>query len=483
MGSVTLNRASVTLVGVGTAEPIQATVLGTSGATLPSPSIAWTSSNDQVVTVAGVGAGGAVVTSRGPGTASVRATSGAASASLQVNVQAGINSVTVVPSSLALTFDDEPTGVLAVSITADPGIEASYSWTSNDQTVATVLAAGTGVSATVTAVSGGTATITVSAQTQFATVTTATVPVTSSAAVRAVIVNQATTDLGVGRSDHVTARVTGDPGFPRTVGWITRHPAVATVSADGQVLGLAVGNATLVATSTADPQLRDSMVVQVNATPYSRSDFVLAPAGAFDMGSPNFRGDQPVHRVTLTKAFLIQKTEVTQAQWVAVMGTNPSSFQSCGADCPVEQVTWDAALAFIDKLNAASPGITYRLPTEAEWEYAARAGSAADFHGQDQLVGWSNANSGGSPHPVAQLLPNAWGLYDVHGNVGEWVSGARSEYPDSPVVDPVGPDGPIAGIRGGSWENNTIDNRVSFRSGGAKGVPDNRTGLRLARTP
>src|SRR5262249_54839746 len=150
--------------------------------------------------------------------------------------------------------------------------------------------------------------------------------------------------------------------------------------------------------------------------------FVPIHAGAFKMGSDSGDPDErPVHEVRITRAFAIQNTEMTQRQWTALMGSNTSHFSDCG-DCPVENVSWDDIQKVIRILNARKDGYVYRLPTEAEWEYAARAGAADESHTiADDNVGWFSANSGGRTHPVATKLPNAWGLYDMHGNVWEWV--------------------------------------------------------------
>lgn len=202
--------------------------------------------------------------------------------------------------------------------------------------------------------------------------------------------------------------------------------------------------------------------------------FVAIAPGTFMMGSPEDEpgrdDDETLHEVTLTKGYYMQTTPVTQGQWRAVMGDNPSSFHNCGDDCPVETVTWYDVQDFIKALNAKSD-VTYRLPTEAEWEYAARAGSTTAFAngeimetggGYDPVLyrmGWYRFNAKYKTHPVAQKDPNAWGLYDVHGNVWEWVADSYGPYPTSPVVDPpvVDPKDASSGwtrvLRGGALHN------------------------------
>ncbi len=182
--------------------------------------------------------------------------------------------------------------------------------------------------------------------------------------------------------------------------------------------------------------------------------FKLIPAGTFIMGSPENEGwrdtDETQHQVTLTQAFYMQTTEVTQGQWKAVMGSNPSYFTACGDNCPVEQVSWDDVQTFITEMNRRGEG-TYRLPTEAEWEYAARAGSTTAFYnggitvsdcGNDpklSAIGWYCGNSGNITHLAAQKQANSWGLYDMSGNVWEWCSDWYGEYPTGAVTNPTGP--------------------------------------------
>ncbi len=191
--------------------------------------------------------------------------------------------------------------------------------------------------------------------------------------------------------------------------------------------------------------------------PLAEADFVHVAAGTFQMGDSILESGRPlggpVHRVTLTHGFWLQKTPVTQAQWQAVMGSNPSNHKECPT-CPVENVTYDDVQAFITKLNSHSPAKKYRLPTEAEWEYAARAGSTGEFGvpGEVTAGGWIRDNSGGTTHPVGGLRPNAWGLYDMEGNVWEWVSDAWGPYQPSPITDPTGPASSKSHVlRGGSY--------------------------------
>ena len=187
-------------------------------------------------------------------------------------------------------------------------------------------------------------------------------------------------------------------------------------------------------------------------------DFVWIPPGDFMMGSPpgedgRFENERQ-HRVHLTNGFWLSRTPVTQAQYERVVGENPSYFR--GATNPVDSVSWDDAVEFADRLGTIVEG-HFRLPTEAEWEYACRAGTTTAFHFGDDPAplrdhAWYRANSENQTHPVGLKLPNAWGLYDMHGNVWEWCSDLYGEYPAGPVTDPTGAQtGEERVLRGGSW--------------------------------
>ncbi len=189
-------------------------------------------------------------------------------------------------------------------------------------------------------------------------------------------------------------------------------------------------------------------------------EFVPIAPGEFQMGcSPgdNDCGDEekPAHRVKITKAFEIGKYEVTQAQWEAVMGANPSA--SRGPDLPVEQVSWYDVQEFLGAMNGRNDGYFYRLPTEAEWEFAARAGTTGIRYGELDAIAWYGRNSGDQPHPAGGKQPNAWGLYDMLGNVWEWCQDwyQADSYKVSATSQAVDPRGPSKGefrvMRGGSW--------------------------------
>ena len=214
-------------------------------------------------------------------------------------------------------------------------------------------------------------------------------------------------------------------------------------------------------------------------------ELVWCPAGSFTMGSPADEAtrfnDETQHRVTLTKGFWMGKTEVTQAQWEQVMGSKPSKIM--GAALPVERVSWTDCQEFIRHVNARVPGSGFRLPTEAEREYACRAATTSPYAGNLDDVAWYDSNSRRTTHPVGQKTPNAWNLYDMHGNVGEWCADWYGDYPSGSVTDPAGPgSGSLRVFRGGSWFNGA---RACCSANRGRRVPGGRSddlGLRLART-
>jgi formylglycine-generating enzyme required for sulfatase activity len=227
---------------------------------------------------------------------------------------------------------------------------------------------------------------------------------------------------------------------------------------------------------------------------------VLIQPGSFMMGSPEDeigrRDNEVLHKVTLTRPFYLQTTPVTQNQWQDVMGKTPSLFKA--ADRPVENVSWADCQEFIQKLNAQSLG-AYRLPTEAEWEYACRAGTSTPFGiGNGKDLDSSQANFNGSePYgkgakgvyreattPVKSFTPNAWGLYDMHGNVWEWCQDFYDDYPTHAVTDPEGPArGSLHVFRGGSWNRRAILARSACRRDFTPVIRGHNLGFRLVRRP
>lgn len=212
-------------------------------------------------------------------------------------------------------------------------------------------------------------------------------------------------------------------------------------------------------------------------------EFILIPAGAFRMGSTGDdagENENPVTEVSISRAFYLGKYEVTQKQWKKVMGTNPSDFKDC-QDCPVEQVSWNDAQAFIRTLNAMEDSKRYRLPTEAEWEYAARGGTNGDRYSADiDAIAWYDKNCNERPHKVGKKKPNGYGLHDMLGNVYEWVQDWKGPYAGGKATDPTGPArGKFRMIRGGSWETGATSCRAPHRLDATPGFRIHAVGFRV----
>lgn len=212
-------------------------------------------------------------------------------------------------------------------------------------------------------------------------------------------------------------------------------------------------------------------------------EFVLVPAGTFRMGSTNDAAganEKPQTVVSISRAFYMGKHEVTQKQWEKVMGTNPSDFKGCG-DCPVEQVSWNDAQAFVQTLNGMEDSKRYRLPTEAEWEYAARGGTDGDRYSADlDAIAWYDKNCNTRPHKVGKKTPNGYGLHDMLGNVYEWVHDWKGPYAGGEATDPKGPaSGKFRMIRGGSWETGATSCRAPHRLDATPGFRIHAVGFRV----
>ncbi|MDR2718654.1 MAG: SUMF1/EgtB/PvdO family nonheme iron enzyme [Treponema sp.] len=360
----------------------------------------------------------------------------------------------------------------------------------------------------------------------------ATVPVTG------VTLNKTTASLTVGGTETLTATVTPTNATNKTVTWSTSTPAVATVS-NGVVTAVAAGTATITVT-TVDGGKTATCAVTVTqpSTPpeeiTSGKGIVLVkiPAGIFTMGSPTTEPDRSTdetqHPVTLTKSFYMGKYPVTQEQYQAVMGTNPSYFTTMVSGesgtpgkLPVEGVSWYDALVFCntlsimeglspvysisDKTNPAdwgtvptsSPAVWdavvmvsgangYRLPTEAEWEYVCRAGTTTAYNTGATIsdnTGWYDYNSSSKTHQVGLKPANAWGLYDMHGNVFEWCWDWLGSYSNGAQTDP---QGAVTGTnrvgRGGSWGNYGRDLRSALRGDDTPSGRGDYLGFRLVRS-
>lgn len=194
-------------------------------------------------------------------------------------------------------------------------------------------------------------------------------------------------------------------------------------------------------------------------------ELVYVPPGQFMMGSDRGKSDEtPVHRVSISQGFWMGKYEVTQSQYESVAGENPSSFKDC-AGCPVENVSWNDATEFISQLNAKNDGFVYSLPTEAQWEYAARAGTMGAYAGNLNDMAWYGENSGSKTHQVGTKQPNSFGLFDMYGNVQEWCEDWYGNYSGGDVTDPKGAaSGTVRVMRGGAWNYGVAFNtRSAYR--------------------
>lgn len=268
-------------------------------------------------------------------------------------------------------------------------------------------------------------------------------------------------------------------------------------------------SALLGCTSSSEPQPKS--VTGEGMTNSIGMELKLIPTGEFSMGSPDTKTrpiyvrEKPQHRVRITRPFLLGVHPVTQEQYQKVMEENPSNFKGNPLH-PVEVVSWFDAIEFCNRLSEQEghkpyykvdretvtilDGDGYRLPTEAEWEYACRAGSPASYCFGDNAeelhyYAWFAENSNGETHPVGQKQPNAWGLYDIHGNVWEWCQDwyTADYYGQSPVSDPLGPsEGSRRVFRGGGWVFSAVSCRSAFRDGYAPDSRTNSLGFRVLRS-
>ena len=211
---------------------------------------------------------------------------------------------------------------------------------------------------------------------------------------------------------------------------------------------------------------------------------VVLPAGSFMMGSDKYDNEKPIHKVNI-QMFAIGKTEVTQGQWKTVMGNNPSYFNNCGDNCPVEKVSWNDAQDFVRKLNAKT-GKQYRLPSETEWEYACRGGDNQTYCGSDNVdaVAVYDINSGDRTQPVMSKQLNGFGLYDMTGNVWEWTLDCWNDnYVGATTNNApwIGGNCGLHVMRGSAWNSVAFGARSTVRSGDDSAVKSRSGGVRIAR--
>jgi formylglycine-generating enzyme required for sulfatase activity len=235
--------------------------------------------------------------------------------------------------------------------------------------------------------------------------------------------------------------------------------------------------------------------------PKSRLAIVRIPAGTFRMGTdqvlraddhwkacsdcpPRNDVERPVHRVTISQDFWMGQFPVTQRQWQEVMGNNPSKLRDAGPDAPVEQVSFKEVQAFLAKVNTIQVRWTVRLPTEAEWEYATRSGSTGETYGPLDDIAWYGGNGSRTTHPVGQKLPNAFGLYDMLGNVWQWCQDWFGPYSSEPTIDPQGPPiGERRVTRGGCFYCDAIHERAARRNRDLEEHLSQSIGFRIVAAP
>ena len=252
-----------------------------------------------------------------------------------------------------------------------------------------------------------------------------------------------------------------------------------------RILGIAVVLSLVGALTVMAQEVKPGKVEVIDLGKDVKLEMVLIPAGKFKMGSPESekgRSDyEKQHEVTLTKPFYMGKYEVTQEQWESVMGENPS--REKGRMLPVTKVSWNDCQEFIKKLNAKTNG-GYRLPTESEWDYACRAGTTTAYSFGDKITPKDANIDGESIKAVGSCKPNAFGLYDMHGNVWEWCEDWYAYYQAGAVTDPKGPaTGSVRVLRGGSFLGIASGARSSTRGFNTPTYRYLNRGFRLARTP
>ncbi len=513
---ITISPGSIDLMSGGSTT-LTATILP---ANATDKTVTWTSSAPAVATVNVAG----LLTAANAGTATITATTadGGYTATASVRVGIPVSGVSINPTSMTIE-QLGGTGQLNAVIAPANATNKAVTWTSSNSAVATVSTSGL-----VTGVSMGTTTITATTSDGgYA------APATVQVGISVTGVTVAPTSLSIlpSGTGQLTATVSPANATNKAVTWSSSNSAMATVSTLGLVTGVAVGNATITAT-TVDGNRTATTSVRVISIP---TGYKLISAGTFTMGSPSSElgrsTNETQHQVTLTRSFLMKTTEVTQGEWKSRMGnTNPSYFPSCGDNCPVEQVSWYSALAYANAVSAAeglsacytlsgctgsanagtSTGCTvtvtgtggnpynctgYRLPTEAEWEYAARAGTDTAFYtgaltytdctldAALNSAGWYCGNAQNTTHAVGGKVANVWGLYDMHGNVWEWNWDWYTSDITAFTTDPTGAGTGSGRVkRGGSWVNYAGYCRAAYRSSYYPGYRINSIGLRLARS-
>jgi formylglycine-generating enzyme required for sulfatase activity len=415
-----------------------------------------------------------------------------------------VTPVVVSLSPATLSISQGASGVVAVAITGGVPTSPSTLTTCASASVAIATTSVESSGCRIVGVSAGSTTITATVSTGQRATVSVTVTPPPPPALTALQVSVAPSSLVVGQTGAVIPTpTTSGAGVAVTYTYSSSAIGVAAVNFQGLVTGIAAGTAVITVTATGTgtgfSTAQQSATASVTVTGaalgvgFGLEQFASIPSGSYLRGKPNGAFNETPVRSIAISAFRMQKTEVTQGQWRQVMtGTalvNPSQFTACGDTCPVERVSWDDVQEFLIRLGQQDPGKGYRLPTEAEWEYATRAGTTGDLNVDGQAVealGWLVTNAQQRTWPVAQKLPNAFGLFDTLGNVWEWVNDwyDAGYYATSPTTDPNGPpSGTLRARRGGSWVDDATPLRSAYRAADAPTLRRFYTGFRLARTP
>lgn len=400
-----------------------------------------------------------------------------------------------VMSATSLSLKTGETQQLSIIATPEGSISPVFTWRSSNSAVATVDQNGL-----VTAIKSGTATIIATAQNGGSVSVECSVKVVQM--VEGITLSARSLKLDVDESAQLTAMVSPGDANDHSITWSSSNNAVAEVSGNGVVSGHGAGVCTITATANDGSGVKAECVVTVvkpkpEMVTYTvrgvTFNMKLVKHGSFDMGSDAsgaYTDEKPVHRVTISNDYYIAETEVTQALWRAVTGSIPMAGSSwistigLGNNYPAYYINWNDCQDFIEDLNALT-GLNFRMPTEAEWEYAAKGGHKSQgyvYSGSNTAddVAWYTSNSDGKTHPVATKEPNELGVYDMSGNVYEWCQDWYGNYSSGAQTDPTGPSsGTYRVFRGGCWMHGAGNCRPSSRSRTSPSSAFNYLGLRL----
>jgi formylglycine-generating enzyme required for sulfatase activity len=512
-GTTTLTVTSATLSSIAVTPTNPSIALGTtkqfiatgtysdSTTQVITTSVTWSSSSTGVATISNAAGSNGLATSVATGSTTITATLSGVSGTTSLTVtSATLSSIAVTPTNPSIangttkqfvatgTYSDNTTQVLTTSVTwssSSTGV-ATISNVSGSNGLATSVATGsTTITATLSGVSGTTS-LTVTSATLSSIAVTPTNPTIANGQTKLFIATGT-------YSDSTTSNLT------TTVTWTSSNTGYATISNttgsngaanNGLATSVATGSTTITATSgsvSGTTTLTVSGAIAATTT-VNGIDFIFVKGGCFQMGDTIVGGhpdELPVHTVCLDD-FYIGKYEVTQTQWTNVKGSNPSNYTGCGGNCPVELVSWNDIQSYLTTLNGSSDG-KYSLPTEAQWEYACRSGGQSQLYSGGSnvdLVAWYSSNSGNTTHLEGTKSANGLGIYDMSGNVWEWVQDWYAAYSSVTSNNPVNnTSGSARVVRGGCWGNDAEFTRCARRLGSTPDYRNASLGFRLMRTP